>query len=83
MALNEEIRRLHQLVEEFTADFFPNQIVIAAYKRNLNAHLDKGLGSNLRARLSDAIASIVDSAKSTMTSLCLDILFLLWYVPLV
>ncbi|CAG0878986.1 unnamed protein product [Darwinula stevensoni] len=68
MALNEEIRRLHQLVEEFTADFLPNHIVITAYKRNLNAHLDKGLGSNMRARLSDAIASIVDSAKTTMTN---------------
>ncbi|ALC49223.1 Marf [Drosophila busckii] len=66
-ALNEEIWRLGVLIDEFNMPFHPERLVLNIYKKELNAHVESGLGSNLRARLSMALAMNVESAQTEMT----------------
>lgn len=66
-ALNEEIWRLNVLVDEFNLPFHTDQLVLNVYKKELNAHVENGLGLNLRARLSTALAMNVETAQREMT----------------
>lgn len=66
-ALNEEIWRLGVLVDEFSMPFHSEPLVLNIYKKELNAHVEAGLGSNLRARLSIALATNIESAQCEMT----------------
>lgn len=66
-ALSEEIRRLSVLVEEFNAPFHADPLVLNLYKRELHAHIESGLGSNLRARLSNALTMNIESSQREMT----------------
>ncbi|RXG67762.1 Transmembrane GTPase Marf [Armadillidium vulgare] len=49
-ALNEEIRRLFVLVDEFNEPFHPDPLVLNVYKKTLHSHVEAGLGSNLRGK---------------------------------
>lgn len=66
-ALNEEIRRLSNLVDEFNLPFHPEPLVLNVYKKELHHHVETGLGSNLRARLSTALALNMESSQREMT----------------
>ncbi|XP_055546800.1 transmembrane GTPase Marf isoform X2 [Wyeomyia smithii] len=66
-ALNEEIWRLNILVDEFNLPFHTDTLVLNVYKKEINAHVENGLGSNLRARLSTALAMNVETAQREMT----------------
>lgn len=65
-ALNEEIRRLPVLVDEFNVPFHAEPLVLNVYKRELHSHVETGLGSNLRARLSTALALNIDKSQKEM-----------------
>lgn len=43
-ALNEEIRRLSTLVDEFNLPFHPEPLVLNIYKKELHSHVEAGLG---------------------------------------
>lgn len=43
-ALNDEIRRLSVLVDEFNVPFHPDLLVLNVYKRELHTHVENGLG---------------------------------------
>lgn len=66
-ALNEEIWRLNVLVDEFNLPFHSDPLVLNVYKKEINGHVENGLGSNLRARLSTALAMNVETAQREMT----------------
>lgn len=66
-ALNEEIRRLSNLVDEFNLPFHSEPLVLNVYKKELHAHVENGLGSNLRARLSTALALNMETSQQEMT----------------
>lgn len=66
-ALSEEIRRLSNLVDEFNIPFHPDQLVLNVYKKELHGHVENGLGSNLRARLSTALAMNIEASQREMT----------------
>lgn len=66
-ALNEEIWRLNVLVDEFNLPFHADPLVLNVYKKEINGHVENGLGSNLRARLSTALAMNVETAQREMT----------------
>lgn len=66
-ALSEEIRRLGVLVDEFHAPFHPDLLVLNVYKKELHSHCESGLGSNLRARLSTALAMNMENSQKEMT----------------
>jgi len=66
-ALSEEIQRLATLVDEFNLSFHPEPLVLNVYKRELHVHVENGLGSNMRARLSTALAMNMESSKREMT----------------
>ncbi|XP_068203348.1 transmembrane GTPase Marf-like isoform X2 [Palaemon carinicauda] len=73
-ALNEEIRRLSVLVDEFNEPFHPDPLVLNVYKKTLHSHVESGLGSNLRARLSSALALNIESSQAEMTNRMLALL---------
>lgn len=66
-ALNEEIWRLNVLVDEFNLPFHTDALVLNVYKKEMNAYVENGLGSNLRARLSTALAMNIETAQREMT----------------
>lgn len=66
-ALNEEIWRLNVLVDEFSLPFHTEPLVLNVYKKEINTHVESGLGSNLRARLSTAMAMNIETAQREMT----------------
>ncbi|XP_011684297.1 PREDICTED: transmembrane GTPase Marf-like [Wasmannia auropunctata] len=66
-ALNEEIRRLSVLIDEYSVPFHPDPLVLNVYKRELHTHVESGLGSNLRARLSTAVALNIENSQREMT----------------
>lgn len=66
-ALNEEIWRLGVLVDEFNLPFHTEPLVLNVYKKEINGHVENGLGSNLRARLSTALAMNIETAQREMT----------------
>ncbi|KAJ6632777.1 Transmembrane GTPase Marf [Pseudolycoriella hygida] len=65
--LNEEIWRLGVLVDEFNLPFHTEPLVMNVYKKEINAHVETGLGSNLRSKLSTALAMNVENAQREMT----------------
>ncbi|KAF5292627.1 hypothetical protein FQA39_LY13960 [Lamprigera yunnana] len=66
-ALNEEIRRLSNLVDDFNLPFHSEALVLNVYKKELYTHVENGLGSNLRARLSTALALNMEASQHEMT----------------
>jgi mitofusin len=65
--LSEEIRHLSVLVKEFNFPFIPKQAVLNVYKKELNHRVENRLGSNLRARLSTALAKDFEKIQREMT----------------
>lgn len=66
-ALNEEIWRLNVLVDEFNLPFHTEPLVLNVYKKEINGHVENGLGSNLRSRLSTAMAMNIETAQREMS----------------
>nr|CAG4647674.1 EOG090X01A3 [Moina brachiata]SVE92854.1 EOG090X01A3 [Moina brachiata] len=66
-ALSDEIRRLSVLVDEFHAPFHSEPLVLQVYKKELHNHVEACLGSNLRARLSTALAMNMEQSQKEMT----------------
>ncbi|KAF2356223.1 Dynamin superfamily [Trinorchestia longiramus] len=73
-ALNEEIRHLSALVEEFNEPFRADPLVLNVYKKTLHSHVGAGLGCNLRAKLSDVVTSNIESSQKDMTGRILTLL---------
>lgn len=65
-ALSDEIRRLSVLVDEFDLPFHSDPLVLNVYKKELHSHVESGLGSNMRGRLSTALALNIDQSKKEM-----------------
>ncbi|CAK9799322.1 Transmembrane GTPase Marf [Anthophora quadrimaculata] len=65
-ALSEEIRRLAVLIDEFSVPFHTDPLVLNVYKRELHTHVENGLGSNLRARLSTALTLNIENSQREM-----------------
>jgi len=65
-ALSEEIRRLAVLVDEFNDPFHPDPLVVNVYKTKLNHHLESGVGSNLKARLSNDLQLNMETQQKEM-----------------
>lgn len=53
-------------MDEFSVPFHPEPLVLNVYKRELHAHVEQGLGSNLRGRLSTALATNVEQGQKDM-----------------
>jgi len=66
-ALSEEIDRLYVLVDKSDFPFNPEERDLNVYKKELSHHVENGLGSNLRARLSTALAMNIENSQREMT----------------
>uniref|UniRef100_A0A8C4P1E4 Mitofusin 1 n=1 Tax=Dicentrarchus labrax TaxID=13489 RepID=A0A8C4P1E4_DICLA len=73
-AMEEEICRLHVIVDEFTGDFHPSPQVIKIYKSELLAHVEEGMGKNLAYRCSNAVYASVQSSQGYMIESMLPLL---------
>merc|ERR1712001_189084 len=65
-AMSEEIRRLSILIDEFNDPFHPDQLVLNVYKSRLNHHIETGIGSNLKSRLSSDLQFNVENHEQDM-----------------
>lgn len=74
LALNEEIKRLSLLINDFDQVFNDDKITLEAYKGRLHTHVEAGLEANLRARLNHTLQSCVDTAREAMLDRVLTIL---------
>ncbi|XP_053210276.1 transmembrane GTPase Marf-like [Panonychus citri] len=66
LALKEEIRRLSLLVSDFERPFSDDSNYLSTYKKELHSHVEKGLDSNMRARLTTELSNCVESAQKEM-----------------
>ncbi|KAM3619845.1 uncharacterized protein V6R79_014545 [Siganus canaliculatus] len=73
-AMEEEICRLHVIVDEFHSDFHPSSHVLKIYKSELLAHVEEGMGKNLAFRCSDAVHASVQSSQRYMIDSMLPLL---------
>ncbi|ESO84374.1 hypothetical protein LOTGIDRAFT_179669 [Lottia gigantea] len=66
-ALNDEIRRLSLLVEDFDRPFHPDNLLINVYKKEMHAHVEQSLGRNLQQRCSTVLLQAVTDTQNQMT----------------
>ncbi|XP_028259139.1 mitofusin-1-like [Parambassis ranga] len=74
VAMEEEICRLHVIVDEFHTDFHPSHHVLKIYKSELLAHVEEGMGKNLAFRCSNAVNMSVQSSQKYMIETMLPLL---------
>lgn len=67
MALAEEIKRLSVLINDYEKPFNSDPLFLVVYKKDLHTHVERGLGLNLRARLSTALTGTVENAQKDMS----------------
>jgi len=66
-SLNDEIRRLSILVDEFDRPFHPDPLVLAVYKKELHQWVEQGLGRNLSNRCNTALLQSLQATQEEMT----------------
>ncbi|KAM6921303.1 mitofusin-1b [Xenentodon cancila] len=74
VAMEEEICRLHVIVDEFHTDFHPSPHVLKIYKSELLFHVEEGMGKNLAFRCSNAVNMSVQSTQRYMIESMLPLL---------
>ncbi|XP_060810759.1 transmembrane GTPase Marf [Amyelois transitella] len=74
LTLSQEIRRLSALVDEHEAPFRAERPALEQYKRALHRHVEAGLGSRLKQRLSADIGHEMDQAQQEMADRMYNIL---------
>ncbi|KAG6448657.1 transmembrane GTPase Marf [Manduca sexta] len=74
LTLSQEIRRLSALVDEYDAAFRPERAALDQYKRALHRHVEAGLGSRLKKRLSADIGHEMDQVQKEMADRMYNIL---------
>ncbi|KAG7306983.1 hypothetical protein JYU34_007106 [Plutella xylostella] len=74
LTLSQEIRRLSALVDEYDQPFRSDRAALDAYKRALHRHVESGLGSRLKKRLSSDIGHEMDEAQKEMAERMYSIL---------
>ncbi|XP_047528282.1 transmembrane GTPase Marf [Vanessa atalanta] len=74
LTLSQEIRRLSALVDEYEAPFRSERGALEQYKRALHRHVEAGLGSRLKKRLSADIGHEMDEAQKEMAERMYNIL---------
>lgn len=67
-ALSEEIRKLNVLVTEYERPFHHDPALLNLYKKELHSYVEKGLGSNLKARLNVQLQCSVETSQKDMVS---------------
>ncbi|CAK1552655.1 unnamed protein product [Leptosia nina] len=74
LTLSQEIRRLSALVDEYDTPFRTERAALEQYKRALHRHVEAGLGSRLKKRLSSDIGHEMDEAQKEMADRMYNIL---------
>ncbi|CAH0406706.1 unnamed protein product [Chilo suppressalis] len=74
LTLSQEIRRLSALVDEYESPFRAERAALEHYKRALHRHVESGLGSRLKKRLSSDIGHEMDEAQKEMADRMYSIL---------
>lgn len=74
LTLSQEIRRLSALVDEYDTPFKPERTALEQYKRALHRHVESGLGSRLKKRLSSDIGNEMDQVQKEMADRMYNIL---------
>lgn len=63
MTLNDEIKRLYNIINDYERPFHPDEHQLNWYKKELHQFVERKLGSNLSSRLSSALIQILEATK--------------------
>ena len=69
LALNDEIKRIYGLIEQYERPFHPEEHQLNWYKKELHAFVGERLGSNLSSRLNAALLDNLDVTKQEIKSI--------------
>ena len=68
LALNDEIKRIYGLIDEYERPFHPEEHQLNWYKKELHQFVGERLGSNLSSRLNAALLDNLDLTKQEIKS---------------
>ena len=64
--MNIQYTSLLVLVDEFNDPFHPDPLVLNVYKSRINHHIEAGIGSNLKTRLSSDLQFNIENHEKEM-----------------
>ena len=68
LALNDEIKRIYSLIEQYERPFHPEEHQLNWYKKELHQFVGERLGTNLSSRLNAALLDNLDITKQEIKS---------------
>lgn len=69
IALNDEIKRIYSLIDQYERPFHPEEHQLNWYKKELHQFVGEKLGSNLSSRLNAALLENLDLTKQNIKSI--------------
>lgn len=69
IALNDEIKRIYSLIDQYERPFHPEEHQLNWYKKELHHFVGEKLGSNLSSRLNYALLENLDLTKQNIKSI--------------
>ena len=67
-ALNDEIKRIYNLIDEYERPFHPEEHQLNWYKKELHKFVESRLGSNLSSRLNNALIQNLEQTQAEIRS---------------
>jgi mitofusin len=68
LTLNDEIKRIYNLIDEYERPFHPEEHQLNWYKKEMHKFVEQKLGSNLSSRLNNALLQNLDLTQSEIRS---------------
>ena len=69
ITLNDEIKRLYNIIDEYGRPFHPDEHQLNWYKKELHQFVEKKLGSNLSSRLNNALVQNLEQTQKEIRSM--------------
>lgn len=74
MTLNDEIKRIYNLIDQYERPFHPEEHQLNWYKKELHKFVEQKLGSNLSSRLNNALLQNLDITQKEIRSKFINLL---------
>lgn len=81
LTLNDEIKKVYNLIDEYERPFHPEEHQLNWYKKELHKFVEQKLGSNLSSRLNNALIQNLEMTqkeiRSEFTNFCIPSIYIL------
>lgn len=81
ITLNDEIKRLYSIIDEYERPFHPDEHQLSWYKKELHTFVEQKLGSNLSTRLTTALSQSLEFTQKEIRGKIklINIMFISWF----